>query len=262
MMSVLLENIRQWILQINMKNLVTYVIIFELLLFVLFFMHRLLLKRVIEFKKLQLKKQLSNINKTLYEDLASYNHDFKSFLFELDNLLREKNFDKINELIKSDMYIDKELMLTNAKIIEEIEKVEHGGIRNLLFNKLLESVGGGIRLEICIQQGIIMEGINTVLYAEIIGILLDNAIEAVNSSIQREIHLRINSDENGFEFILKNSYDPKKMKSDKKNILSSKGRFRGLGLNIIRNILNNSKNIELNTVIDENFFMQHLVIHY
>ena len=41
---------------------------------------------------------------------------------------------------------------------------------------------------------------------------------------------------------------------------STKGQKRGIGLSVVNDIIHSSKNLELETTIEDNFFVQHLKI--
>nr|WP_238480438.1 GHKL domain-containing protein [Clostridium chrysemydis] len=103
----------------------------------------------------------------------------------------------------------------------------------------------------------------TLELCRIIGILLDNAIEAAELSNDKIINVALVSNNNVKVIIVKNSYNGEKPNINLifKEGYSTKNNNSGLGLKILKDIANKQRNIILDTRIDENYFTQIINIY-
>ena len=102
-------------------------------------------------------------------------------------------------------------------------------------------------------------------FARILGILLDNAIEAAECSKEKVIYISFSKDSKNNRNIItiKNSYSNKNVDTDKifEKGFSEKENHTGLGLWEIRKIISKTDNINLYTNITDLFFIQQLEIY-
>ena len=102
-------------------------------------------------------------------------------------------------------------------------------------------------------------------FTRILGILLDNAIEAADECDERNIYVHIRNDQrhNRQLLIIENTYKDKNIDTDKiyeKNY-STKPKNTGLGLWEVRQILKRNNNLNLYTTKTERLFKQQLEIY-
>jgi two-component system sensor histidine kinase AgrC len=99
-------------------------------------------------------------------------------------------------------------------------------------------------------------------FSKILGILLDNAIDASLLSKEKEISLICRCKNNNYSIILKNSYINKDVNTEKiyQKGFSTKKIKSGLGLWEVSKILGNFLQISLITQKDNNYFTQSLQI--
>ena len=101
-------------------------------------------------------------------------------------------------------------------------------------------------------------------FCKILGIFLDNAIEAAEESDEREINIvfRRSAADKVQIFSIENTYKDKDV--DTENIFekdfSTKNRNSGIGLWEVKNIVDRNKNVTLLTSKDKKFFTQRLII--
>lgn len=106
-----------------------------------------------------------------------------------------------------------------------------------------------------------MDTKNFRLLGNIIGVFLDNAIEASLNSEEKKIGIEIYKNKKNVELLISNSYNNK---LDIKKIgfisYSTKGKNRGHGLLLVNNIIKNSKIFENEKVITDELFIQKLTV--
>ena len=97
----------------------------------------------------------------------------------------------------------------------------------------------------------------------IVGILLDNAIEASKECKHKHINIAFRKDNYRQLLIIENTYNDKQISMDKifeKNY-STKQHNTGLGLWEVRRILNKHSHLNLHTTKNEQYFSQQLEIY-
>lgn len=103
-------------------------------------------------------------------------------------------------------------------------------------------------------------------FARILGILLDNAIEASSECEEKIINITFRNDtKNNRQLItVENSYKNKEVDTEKifEKGISEKENHTGLGLWEVRKIIKKNDNVNLFTTKTDQFFSQQLEIYY
>lgn len=138
---------------------------------------------------------LSNLKE--YEDILDQyrvsNHENKNQLLTIRNMIKneEKNIPEYIDKIVENKLKDNEQLMGQSSIIPE------GGLRGLVYSKMLLMKEYNIDFDLSIDKAIkrvqlLQLGDNTVLdICKIVGVFLDNAIEAVSSLNEKFIDLEI-----------------------------------------------------------------------
>jgi len=99
-------------------------------------------------------------------------------------------------------------------------------------------------------------------FCEVLGILLDNAIEAAKDSVEKKVEVFMKREERALTFIVLNGINEKvDVTMIYEKGYSTKGEGRGLGLGIVNDIVSKYKNVILNTCADDSKFRQELIIN-
>ena len=102
-------------------------------------------------------------------------------------------------------------------------------------------------------------------FARILGILLDNAIEASSEADEKVINLTFKDDtENNRQLIIiENTYKDKNINTEKifEKGVSSKENHTGIGLWEVRKLISKNNNVNLHTSVTEKYFSQQLEIY-
>ena len=103
-------------------------------------------------------------------------------------------------------------------------------------------------------------------FAKILGILLDNAIEASSESKEKIINLDFKNDTKNSRqlIIIENTYKDKDLNTETifEKGISSKENHTGLGLWEVRKIVKKNNNVNLFTSKNQKYFSQQLEIYY
>lgn len=210
-------------------------------------------------------KTLKNYNQTLKnmnDDALSFKHDFNNIIQAIGGYIYLKDIVGLKKYYK-DILKDCEEM--NTLDILNPDTINDPAIYNILINKIYLARQNNIQINLYIS--IDLKTINAKSYetSKIIGILLDNAIEAAKECNEKIINIEFTkSIKQTFHIIkIENTYAEKNINLNKifDKSYSSKEGNTGLGLWKIRQILNKYKNLNLFTSKNSTFFIQQLEIY-
>lgn len=210
---------------------------------------------------------LEMYNKTLlslYEKLKSFRHDFANFSLALDGYAKVGNIDGVKRLSKTALDHCNEV---NRIGVLSPEIIDNPAVFTILTNKFYHAQEQGITMNIEILDTLSDQESNSYEVCRILGILLDNAIEAAKSTEEKLINVRFIKDlkQNRKLIVIENSYNNKTVDVSKifeKGYTSKDGdkESHGIGLWNIKSILMKNEYLNLYTTADE-LFRQQLEIY-
>ena len=193
-----------------------------------------------------------------------YNHENKNELQTLRNLISKKN-------TKALKYIDEILddkIKDNEKIMRKTFKIPEGGLRAIIYGKLCKMDELGIKYSLDIARDVrTVDLINmdeeiVLNICKILGVFLDNAIEAVKNLKDKQITIEIYLMDGKLCIDITNNFEGK-LELDKldKEKYTTKGKNHGYGLSLVKQIIGDNSNIfENEKSISRNNFIQKLKI--
>ena len=238
--------------------------IYILILIIYFYLNlRLVMEKELYINKEREYENLrlyTNIIEELLDDRKKFMHDFENIMLSLKEFVDYKDIDGLEK------YYYKEVLSETKRIsnnnIYLLKHIKNPGLKGLLTAKFDKCLHLNLSIYIEIFEDIDNMSIETVDICRIVGVLLDNAIEAAKSSIEKKISLGVFKEEKDTAIIISNSISikPNLNKIFEKGY-SEKGNNRGLGLNIVKEIIDRKyKNILLNTTTEEDIFTQEIII--
>ena len=224
-------------------------------------------KEVLMFEKKynDIKNNLETNQMLLKKEIYS-NHENKNNLISIRGLIQnDKNdaIDYINSLI-----VDKRK--NNDIKISNINKLKIYSLRELIMNKYMKMEEKSIETVVNIDKSLESFDYNKIdielnkNICTIVGIFLDNAMQEVeNNEKQKMIGIYIYLEKQKLIIVISNNFrtnkDFNKIEDDG---FSTKGENHGYGLSIVKNILDNNKNIVNYKSIAANIFSQKIVIKF
>lgn len=206
-------------------------------------------------------------NELLIENLKSYeemldiqrmsNHENKNQLLVIKGLIGNKN-------IKVKKYIDSLITETyddNEKLLFQTKKIPSGGLQGLIYQKLLSMEYHGINFGLNISRNADLYKLNNLDtksnqdLCKIIGVYLDNSIEAALKTEDKIISISFYEDLDILNITISNSY------SGIINVQKlNRATGRGYGLSLVSSIAEKTKTFEFETEISEDYFKQNIKI--
>ena len=211
----------------------------------------------------QHKKYILALEKNNNE-IRKFKHDFNNIILGLDGYINNDDFDK--EKLKK--YFNSTIMNFNNNIelndivIAKLNSIKVSSLKSLITNKVLMAQNNNIDVDINIQGEINNFYTDEMQLSRILGILLDNAIEAsLEVPNDKKIEVNIIQIDKTTDIQISNTFNNTgtPISDFNKERFSTKGTNRGLGLSSAHEIAN-KLNMLLNTEIDGNTFIQILTI--
>ena len=189
------------------------------------------------------------------------NHENKNHLMTIRNMTKNKKVISFIDSILNNKVEDDKIIMKETSVIPA------GGLRGLVYSKLLLMKSKNIDYELDISNSVRIVDIfdfddDLMLdVCKIIGIFLDNAIEEVETIEDKYIVIEMYLDDSKLYISVSNTFDNTK---DKSNIykagVSSKGGNHGYGLSLAKKLIKNNDRLGLKNEITENEFTQILII--
>ncbi len=209
-------------------------------------------------------------NKTLtilHDSMRGFKHDFHNIVQGIGGYADRGDLDGLKKYYKQ-LMID--CNRTNNLTALNPEVINNPAIYNIMATKYHKADGIGVQINLGIFMDLneIEDHMKIYEFTRILGILLDNAIEAAAECDEKVIHVSFRKEENRHRLlmIIENTYKNKDVNIDKifeKDFSTkSKKNNSGLGLWEVRQILKKNNNLNLFTTKNEEFFSQQFEIYY
>lgn len=222
-------------------------------------------------REMQYKRNLKEIE-TYYEytlqiesinnEMRKFRHDYVNILSTMSEYIREDDMPGLREYFNNNIVSMKDNLQMNSIKINGTDKLKVRAIKGLVTTKILQAQEKNIPISIEVPELIEHIEMNTVDLSRVIGIIIDNAIEASESLEDALIRIAFIKNEDSVLFIVMNKCSdttPKIHELFQENF-STKGKNRGLGLSNLKEIIDATPNTLLDTTIDNGYFIQKVEI--
>lgn len=185
-------------------------VIFTILTIVLMYYFIISYRRSLRAKQEAIEKQQQetylNQIEANYNELRHFRHDYQNILISLQGYLLADDVDKSKKYIQETLNETTSAIDLEHKAFMNLPKLQVPGIRQLLFEKIKQILVLKIAVSLEIDQAIVTLPGSQINLARIVGILMDNAIEATKLAANPEIHIAIiKYSEDAYEFDVENT---------------------------------------------------------
>jgi two-component system sensor histidine kinase AgrC len=158
--------------------------------------------------------------------------------------------------------MDKNIKWNNTNI-DKLKYIKIPGLKGLLSSKIIKASAMNMDIKVEMVEDIDEISMNIMDLCRIMGILMDNAIEAASACEYPKVSICIISKNNYILIAVRNNFFGDKPLIHKiyEKGFSTKGNGRGLGLSTVKDMIDTKyDNVLLNTSIEGNMFIQELWI--
>jgi len=196
----------------------------------------------------------------MYNGLRSFKHDYINILLSMSAYIENGDIDALKDFFENKIFPTKNLIDQGDYKLNQLSNIGVLEIKSLLSAKMVYAHESGIDVTIDIPDRVGAFPIDTVDLARILGIFLDNAIEAALETRQPQIGLNILQNKTGVSIIINNCFrdNGETLPKLKHKGFSTKIGHQGIGLSNAQKIISSYDNILLETTMQCGCFMQHM----
>ena len=203
----------------------------------------------------------------LHDTVRTFKHDFDNIVNSIGGYVRNNDMEGLNTYYNQ---LLQDCNKTNNLYTLSPEVINHPAIYNILATKyyIADELNIQINLDIFLDLYEIEKHMKIYEFTRILGILLDNSIEAASECEEKLINVIFRKDEkiHRITIIIENTYQNKDIDINRifeKGFSSKSSKTNsGLGLWKIRQILKKNNNLNLHTSKTEKLFKQQFEIYY
>ncbi|EHR81532.1 quorum-sensing sensor histidine kinase AgrC [Staphylococcus epidermidis] len=200
---------------------------------------------------------------SINNEMRKFRHDYVNILTTLSDYIREDDMPGLRKYFDEHIVPMKDKLKTRSIKMNGIEKLKVREIKGLITTKIIQAQEKRIPISIEVPDEIDRISMNTVELSRIIGIIVDNAIEASENLEEPLINIAFIDNDESVTFIVMNkcSDDIPKIHELFEQGFSTKGDNRGLGLSTLKELTDSNENVLLDTVIENGYFVQKVEIN-
>ena len=220
-------------------------------------------KLILTTQKLESATEYNRSLRILHDSVRGFKHDFDNIVTTIGGYVKTNDMSGLKDYY---LQLEDDCQRVNNLYLLNPDVINNDGIYNLLTKKYHEADSKNIKVNMTFLLDLSTLHMKIYEFARILGILLDNAIEASNECDEKIINLDFRDDSKNSRQIIRieNTYKNKDVDTEKifEKGISSKENHTGLGLWEIRKLVKKNNNINLFTSKTDKYFSQQLEIYY
>ena len=249
--------------ELNTKFIITTISCSLIILIILFLFKEIIDKNELKSEYDKLFNYTEN-TESLLSKYQKYNHENKNQLILIRETLKSKN--KTEELINE--ILEDDIEHTN-KWLNELKNIPSGGLKGFLSYKINNMTDNGINVYLSISPRLkelnLSKAFNMKTYKELcqmIGVYMDNAYEASIETEEKNVALEMFYQDGTINFVISNTFN-ENINLDKIDEAgySTKGKERGIGLSLVKDIVEKNNKINVNREVIQNYYYQHITVN-
>ena len=216
-------------------------------------------------KKVEYLENLNEYTKNLeivYNNLRSFRHDYINIMASLAAYMDEKKYDELETFFYEHILPMQKNLTQKNEALNKLLHVNILELKSILYTKLLLAVNQDIDVTIDIPDEINAVNMDPVDLTRMLGIYLDNAIEACLETEHPLLNFHLGKMNQDIVFIISNTFLDKGLSVSQmyKKDVTTKGNGHGIGLYNVSEILNRYDTIYHETLIENGMFIQQIQI--
>ncbi len=215
---------------------------------------------LVQSQRLNTLEQQQNISRGLMQNLRFFRHNTINMLYGLEGALLSDDREKIETYFAE---IKEKCALINNENILALERVTNPPINALLLRAIDRARVLNLPINLYVQENIsLSHTIGDADLCQLVGVLLDNALEAANEAAERYVLLELRNVDGALELIVSNTYSGTITTEQlSRGGTSTKEGHAGQGLLSCYSILSRTKNACLNFWVSGQYVRAQLLLH-
>ena len=216
-------------------------------------------------KKVEYLENLNEYTRNLemvYDNLRSFRHDYINIMASLAAYIDEQKYEELGAFFYEHILPMQKNLTQKNDAPNNLLHVNILELKSILYTKLLLAVNQDIQVNIDIPDEIDSIHMDPVDLTRMLGIYLDNAIEACLETEHPVLNFHLGKVNQDIVFIISNTFIDKGLSVAQmhKKDATTKGEGHGLGLHNVAEILNRYDNVYHETLTEDGLFIQQVRI--
>ena len=216
-------------------------------------------------KKVEYLENLNEYTKNLemvYNNLRSFRHDYINIMASLAAYIDEKKYKELETFFYEHILPMQKNLTQKNEALNNLLHIHLLELKSILYTKLILAVNQDIEVHIDIPDEIDSVHMEPVDLTRMLGIYLDNAIEAALETEHPILNFHLGKINQDIVFIISNTFMDKGLSVTQmyKKDVTTKGAGHGIGLYNVSEILNRYHNIYHETLMEDGLFIQQVRI--
>ncbi len=197
----------------------------------------------------------------LIDESRELRHDYKNLIATISGFIEEGDMDHLKEYFEQNIrntWVDLD---KKGKAWQSVKDVQPPELKGLLYEKVLKAVAADVNIRVIPDYELNIQYKAMKDLCRILGILIDNAVEAAEEADEKSVDIRMIKMEHGYQIIIQNTYFTK---PDLAHLYqkgySTKGADRGLGMYYAHEMILEHEEIEFEFEIQEHVIIQKIYI--
>jgi two-component system sensor histidine kinase AgrC len=197
-----------------------------------------------------------------YGIMRKFKHDYMNILVTMSGFMKENDMDSLKEYYGERILPISRAFTESDTKLGNLSNIKNTALKSLLSSKFVYMMEIGIKAEIELTEPINDLNMDCLDLSRILGIFLDNAMEAAIETEEKEVRFCMFYKEMDLYLIIQNTAIPPThaISELRSHDFSTKGENRGIGLFNVDIILKNYENTIWNTTYEEPYFIQELIL--
>ncbi len=197
-----------------------------------------------------------------YQDIRRFKHDYLNILSTITGYIQENDMDKLRNYFDSSIVTSSSILVNQDDTLARLSLIKVTEIKGLLYTKMVQAMNRQLDVSFELTQEITELSTDLLTLSRVLGIFLDNAIEAASETEQKRFHIAIVCKVHSVIFHIENSTKPLLFPLEElfKPSISSKEAHSGLGLPTANMLIANAPELTSNTICENGLFKQILVV--
>ena len=222
-----------------------------------------ILKLILTTQKLESAEEYNRSLCILHDNVRAFKHDFDNIVTTIGGYIKTNDMKGLKDYY---VQLEDDCQRVNNLYLLNPEVINNDGIYNLLTKKYKEAEAKDIKVNMTFLLDLSTLHMKIYEFARILGILLDNAIEASSECDNKIINIDFRNDHKNSRQVItiENTYNNTNIDTERifEKGITGKENHSGLGLWEVRKLIKKNSNVNLFTSKTDEYFSQQLEIYY
>lgn len=248
----------------NLPLLISFLSFISLVAFMVMSIYTLTraIKLTLTTKQLENAEEYNKTLQILHDNVRCFKHDYDNTVATIGGYIKTDDLEGLKKYYKE---LEEDVIKVSSLYMLNPTIINNPGIYSLLATKYHKAEELNIKMNLTVLLDLNTINMKIYEFTKILGILLDNSIDAAKECEEKIVNVTFRNDEtnNRQLLIIENTYLDKNINIDKifEKGETSKENHTGLGLWEIRKILKRNNNLNLHTYKTNKYFTQQFEIY-